>query len=487
MSQSEHSCKAILEQGANKGKQCDRPKMENGYCGKHQKQSEIDSALKDGKRKCSTYRCLETFTAITAKKIEYCVKCVKEKEETLKKLTLCKWEEKKCDKQAKESGYCGKHEPRALLLKDAKEKGLRICDDGKRACKNPTVDNKAHCEECLSKERVSDTKRHTERREDITKCLGCGKEIKELLEGIRGKVQRCTECYEKQRKVEESRERTRNYSEEKKANIDKYMLTYVQSAKTRNISFELTKEKFEELVCMACYYCGSFNEKEVIGVDRINSSKNYTSDNCVPCCKICNFMKGSLLKKTFITQAHKIASYHPVEEMSDSEDEIQPQTQTLLSSTIPPSKVTEMYRSGKINEYIDACVRDNRSPLFIERIKSILNKKLSYNDFKVFFRGCCKSDSKLCISHASMDRKRISYKEIYGYFNNKNGKYAIEVYQSVHGVMAGFKEDMEGIEKKWDTMTYDERTSEIHSVMVKYQNKRANGSVKLLEKINPSP
>ena len=481
MSQSEHSCKAILEQGANKGKQCDRPKMENGYCGKHQKQLEIDSALKDGKRKCSTYRCLETFTAKTTKKIEYCEKCVKEKQENLKTLDLCKWEEKKCDKQAKGSGYCGKHEPRALLLKDAKEKGVRICDDGKRACKNPTIDNKAHCEECLSKERVADTRRHTERREDITMCLGCGKQIKEFLEGIRGKVQRCAECYEKQRKVEESRERSRNYSEEKKANIDKYMLTYIQSAKARNLSFGLTKEKFEELVSMACYYCGSFNEKEVIGVDRLNSSKNYTNENCVPCCKICNFMKGSLSKNTFITQAHKISSYHPVEEMSESEDEIQAESQILISSTIPPSKVSEMYRSGKINEYIDACVRDNRSPLFIERIKSILNKKMSYNEFKVFFRACCKSDSKLCISHASMERKRISYKEIYGYFNNKNGKHAIEVYQSVHGVMAGFKEDMEGIEKKWDTMTYDQRTSEIHSVMVKYQNKRANGSVKLLE------
>jgi hypothetical protein len=481
MSQSEHFCKAILEQGANKGKQCDRPKMENGYCGKHQKQLEMDSALKDGKRKCSTYRCLETFAAKTSKKIEYCEKCLKEKEENLKTLDLCKWEEKKCEKQAKESGYCGKHQPRALLLKDAKEKGVRICDDGKRSCKNTTVDNKAHCEECLSKERVADRKRHTERTEDITMCLGCGKQIKELLEGIRGKVQRCAECYEKQRKVEESRERSRNYSEENKSNIDKYMLTYIQSAKTRNLSFELTKEMFEELVGMACYYCGSFNEKEVIGVDRLNSSKNYTSENCVPCCKICNFMKGTLSKKSFLKQAHKIACYNPLEEMSESEDEIQEQVEGIPSSTIPPSKVAELYKNGKINLYIDACIRDNRSPLFIERIKSIRDKKMSYNEFKIFFRASCKSDSKLCISHASIERKRISYKEIYGYFNNKNGKHAIEVYQRVHGVMDGFKEDMEEIEKKWDTITYEQRTSEIHSVMVKYQNKRANGSVKLLE------
>ena len=53
MSQSEHSCKAILEQGTNKGKQCERPKLENGYCGKHQKQADIDAAISDGKRKCA--------------------------------------------------------------------------------------------------------------------------------------------------------------------------------------------------------------------------------------------------------------------------------------------------------------------------------------------------------------------------------------------------------------------------------------------------
>ena len=41
------SCKAILEQGSHKGKQCERPKLENGFCGKHQKQAEIEKALED--------------------------------------------------------------------------------------------------------------------------------------------------------------------------------------------------------------------------------------------------------------------------------------------------------------------------------------------------------------------------------------------------------------------------------------------------------
>lgn len=478
MSQSEHStCKAILEQGANKDKQCDRPILQDGYCGKHQKQAVIDKAIHEGKRKCSKYRCTETFIPKTDKAIEYCEGCNKEKEAHLKTLTLCKWSQLRCTKQAKSSGFCGKHEPRALLLEKAIEKDISICDDGKRACKNTTLDKKAKCEECLEKERDKDNERYKERKNNLNMCLGCGIGISELIDGIRGdKVQRCTGCYAKLRKTEDEREpRNRNYSIEKKANIEKYLISYITSAKTRNLAFDITKDKFEELVLMPCYYCGSYNEEEVVGIDRLNSSKNYTEDNCVPCCKICNFMKGTLSKNNFILQAHKIAVEHPIENISDSENE---EASTVLLSTIAPLKVAELYRNNKFNLYIEACVRDKRSPFFIERLKSIKDKKMSYREFREFFRTCCKADSKLCSIQSVTERKRISQKEIYGYFNNKNSKYVIDIYQSVHGIMPGFKEDMQAIASDWDTMSFDERTKSIHRVIVKYQNQRAHNSVK---------
>jgi hypothetical protein len=62
--------------------------------------------------------------------------------------------------------------------------------------------------------------------------------------------------------------------------------------------------------------------------------------------------------------------------------------------------------------------------------------------------------------------------------NNKNSKYVIDIYQSVHGIMAGFKEDMQAIASDWDTMSFDERIKSIHKVIVKYQNQRAHNSVK---------
>jgi hypothetical protein len=478
MSQSEHYCKAVLEQGSNKGKQCDRPVFEYGYCGKHQKQAEIENAIKDGKRKCSRHRCTETFIPITKKEIEYCDSCKKAKEDLQASLTLCKWTEIECKKPAKPSGFCGKHEPRGLLLEKSCESGIRICDDGKRVCKNSTTDKKLKCDECLEKDRKKNSVRYNEKRNNLNICLGCGKEITELLDGKRDKVQRCAECYEKLKKIEENRgPRKRNYLEEKKANLDKYLLSYIQCAKSRNIAFELTKEEFEQMVINPCYYCGSYNEKEVVGIDRLKSSKNYTIENCVPCCKTCNFMKGTLSKNTFITQTHKIAIQHRVEEMSESEEE------DNITSSISPSKVVELYRNGKLSLFIDQCIKDKRSPLFIEKLKNVQGKKMSYNEFKVFFRTCCKTDSKLVSSHLNNERKRISQKEIYGYFNNKNSEYAIDIYESTHGVMPGFKEDMTAIAEIWDILTFDERISSIYTVLVKYRNQRTNGTVKSTETI----
>jgi len=481
MSQSEHSdsCKAILEQGSQKGNQCDRPKLENGYCGKHQKQAALDKALSEGHRKCSRHRCTITFIPTTTKAVEYCTSCKEAKASANESVKMCKWEEIKCKSKAKGSGYCGKHEPRALLLSDADKKGIRICDDGKRLCKNPTENKKLRCEECLEKERVNDTMKYKERQEDLTKCLGCGKEITELLEGIRGdKVQRCNDCYTKLRKIEDTRgTRERNYLAEKKANMEKYYTGYINSAKNRNLSFELTQDQFNELVLTACFYCSSYNELEVTGIDRIDSNKNYTPENCVACCKTCNYMKGTLSRKAFILQAHKIAAEFPIEELSDSEEEPE-NTLVQLSSNISPMKVGELYRHGKLNEYIEACVRDNRSPLFIEKLKGIENTKMAYREFNYYFRMCCRGEYKLISSNSNKPKQRVSYREIYAYFNNKNSKHAIELYQSVHGIMGGFKEDMEKIAEKWDQLSFDERKSSIYTVMVKYQNQRAHGTVK---------
>lgn len=65
---------------------------------------------------------------------------------------------------------------------------------------------------------------------------------------------------------------------------------YKKNAKRRNLVFSLTKEEFYQITKEPCNYCG-----EILngynGIDRIDSSKGYSIENCVPCCEICNKMK----------------------------------------------------------------------------------------------------------------------------------------------------------------------------------------------------
>lgn len=64
---------------------------------------------------------------------------------------------------------------------------------------------------------------------------------------------------------------------------------YKSNAKVRNISWDLTDSEFLELVTKSCAYCG--HTQEYNGIDRIDSNKGYTINNCVPCCSWCNTMK----------------------------------------------------------------------------------------------------------------------------------------------------------------------------------------------------
>lgn len=45
------------------------------------------------------------------------------------------------------------------------------------------------------------------------------------------------------------------------------------------------------------------------GIDRIDSSKDYSSDNCVPCCSRCNIMKLNIPYSEFLDSIKKIYNY----------------------------------------------------------------------------------------------------------------------------------------------------------------------------------
>jgi hypothetical protein len=461
------TCKAIQQQGANKGKQCWRPPSENGYCGKHQTVANVEKAKEGGRYKCSTHRCTNTISSN-----KHCEDCTARKAETRSNLVLCKGhitqgpsKGKPCDKEASTpEGYCGKHTLNILVNK-ATEEGKRICDDGKRACKNHTIEGKVKCEECLAVIREKEREQHKQLKES-GKCLGCGVVLEVQTQGIRNNtVQRCVDCYTKLQNVEHKRVRDRNYKEEMMLNIESYYYRYQSSATRRNLPFEIALVEFTEMVSTKCHYCDEYNETEANGVDRVDSARGYVSGNVVACCRECNMMKGDLSLTAFLSRIEKIY------EKSKTVDNVVTVTVPTLeenTSYVAPKKILELYMKNRIQVYIEVCIKEERSPLFVEKIEELKTVGLRENDVRHIIRCALQADTK---SKKIVDRSRVSRKELFGFLKLKNVDKVIETYSRVHGEPAGFRTDVEDLLKNWKE---DEEANEssLKRVIVKYQNKR---------------
>lgn len=128
-------------------------------------------------------------------------------------------------------------------------------------------------------------------------CINCGlKSIRDIrsMKNFRkttGRISVCRNCLL----------RSRGYS-----GLDQLYKIYIVDAKKRGMNFELDLKEFHTLTSSRCYYCNSqpfqttgrakYKSKAMSdwtvythnGIDRIDNSRGYTMNNCVPCCKICN-------------------------------------------------------------------------------------------------------------------------------------------------------------------------------------------------------
>ena len=95
--------------------------------------------------------------------------------------------------------------------------------------------------------------------------------------------------------------------------------SYKAGAKKRSLEFNLTFEQCMEITSRSCYYCGQepLNDSQVKfcngnylynGLDRVDNTLGYTLENCVPCCKQCNFSKRNLTKNEFQLWLNRIVT-----------------------------------------------------------------------------------------------------------------------------------------------------------------------------------
>lgn len=75
-----------------------------------------------------------------------------------------------------------------------------------------------------------------------------------------------------------------------------------------NRTFLLTLEQVEKFINDICSYCGSY-PNPINGIDRVDNSVGYESDNCVSCCPSCNRMKHVLLVEDFLKKCTEISEY----------------------------------------------------------------------------------------------------------------------------------------------------------------------------------
>jgi len=89
-------------------------------------------------------------------------------------------------------------------------------------------------------------------------------------------------------------------------------------------------DDFAKLAKSPCKYCGVEYSKEIEdrlneskknkrlsdhvlkcnGVDRVDSSKGYTKDNSVPCCKVCNYAKHTMSESDFYRWVKRVYEHN---------------------------------------------------------------------------------------------------------------------------------------------------------------------------------
>lgn len=100
-----------------------------------------------------------------------------------------------------------------------------------------------------------------------------------------------------------------------KAVFNKIYSSYKNNAKYKGRIFEIDREIFEMIILQKCYYCGcepeisnydKYKNIKTNGIDRKDNNLGYTINNCVTCCKRCNYLKKDMSHDDFLDLINKI-------------------------------------------------------------------------------------------------------------------------------------------------------------------------------------
>jgi hypothetical protein len=149
----------------------------------------------------------------------------------------------------------------------------------------------------------------------------CGKIVEKLLRYVKNSGCKSCGCLYEEISGKQSMKPTGE------ANAYGLYLTYKDSAKNRDLCFELDFEEFRELTSYACSYCGVLPETirdapntnglyVYNGIDRVNNDVGYVFWNCRSCCKTCNYAKHTMGLGQFLSWIKRLSSYKEQRDMN---------------------------------------------------------------------------------------------------------------------------------------------------------------------------
>jgi hypothetical protein len=162
---------------------------------------------------------------------------------------------------------------------------------------------------------VSETSFVRGRRDVVATCPVCGLDNKRSIYQILSGVPSCG-CDLVERKATAVRRGTIEDSA-----VNKVAHRYRETARKNGTVFELTDLECGVMFLSDCYYCGTppctpgaaqtVTAAHIMlnGVDRVDPANGYTTGNTRPCCKKCNYMKGSIPELDMLLHIEKILKY----------------------------------------------------------------------------------------------------------------------------------------------------------------------------------
>lgn len=149
-------------------------------------------------------------------------------------------------------------------------------------------------------------------RTGLWKC-DCGNEVSKRIYLVKsGNTQSCG-CY---RRVVTTKRRRKSYGE---AALNLIRVRYQKGAESRRLEYSLSLEELTKLIFDKCFYCGTepravvgrklFGSITINGIDRLDSSKGYTTENCRTCCYCCNQAKSDMTVNDFYAWIQQLKSY----------------------------------------------------------------------------------------------------------------------------------------------------------------------------------